>query len=56
MKKTYLTPQMKQQTCLKLHGMIAMSGGETTTQTAHDPNEEVDAGDALTKGRWPFDL
>ena len=55
MKKTYLAPKMKQKTCLKLHGMIAISGGETITQTVHDPDEEVDAGDALTKGRWSYD-
>lgn len=48
MKKKYLAPATKQIT-VKMLNMIALSGGETTQGTVHDPEDEVDAEEALSR-------
>ena len=53
MKKTYQAP-IAEQTKIRLQRMVALSGGETTQGKVHNPDEEVDAGNALSKRRGVF--
>ena len=47
-KKEYIKPNISV-VMLQLTEFIALSGGEQTEESVHDPDDEVDAGTALSR-------